>query len=494
MKLLRVIDDYLNQITMYRLVLYGLLIVATAGVALTFTSDLSLSSTGLLISAALLATTCYVANKLIAWGWQVASNSESWLITATILFLILPPASTGQRALGIVLAGLLAMASKYLIARHRAHIFNPAAFAAVAVGLLGVLHATWWVGTPVLLPLTLALGLLVARKLRQLWVVCVFAATSLLVMLLIGMTQHQAPSHIIATAFTSWPLVFVGTIMLTEPSTMPPLLPWQLVYAALVGLVFASQTHIGHLVSSTPEIAIILGNLFGYSMNPRYKMRLRLKTKTQLSARVYDFAFVPDRVPKFLPGQYMEWTLPHRRVDSRGNRRTFTIASSPTENEIHLGVKVYAPSSSFKKALLTLEPGDTLVAGQIAGDFVLPRDNQQKLVFIAGGIGVTPFRSMLQYLVATQQHRDITLFYMTAHADEVSYAEVLENAKTIGVQVIPLIGEPLTEELLRQYVPDFSARTFYVSGPQAMVRHYKGLLRSLQIPRSHIVEDYFSGY
>jgi glycine betaine catabolism B len=494
MKPLRIIDDYLNQITMYRLVVYGLLIIAAAAVVLTFTGDLSLSSTGLLVSAGLLVATCYVANKFIAWGWQVASNSESWLITALILFLILPPAGTAQRALGIVLAGLLAMASKYLIARHRTHLFNPAAFAAVVVGLLGVFHATWWVGTPVLLPLTLTLGLLVARKLRQLWVVSMFIAVSLLVMLLIGLTQHQAPGHIIATAFISWPLIFLGTIMLTEPSTMPSQLSWQLVYAALIGAIFASQTHLGNLIASTPEIAIVLGNVFAYSLNPRYKMRLRLQTKTQLSAQVFDFAFVPDRAPTFLPGQYMEWTLPHRRVDSRGNRRTFTIASSPTEKEVHLGVKIYTPSSSFKKALLAMEPGDTLIAGQVAGDFVLPRDNRQKLVFIAGGIGVTPFRSMLQYLMDTQQRREIILFYLVSTEEEISYHEVVEAAKVAGVRVITLIGERLTPQLITQNVPDFLACRFYVSGPQMMVQRYKDLLRSLQVQRSHIVEDYFSGY
>ena len=77
----------------------------------------------------------------------------------------------------------------------------------------------------------------------------------------------------------------------------------------------------------------------------------------------------------------------------------------------------------------------TLLAGQIAGDFTLPRDPRQKLVFIAGGIGITPFRSMLKYLLDVQQRRDIALFYINKAANEIVYTDVLNAAQaTLAVK------------------------------------------------------------
>jgi ferredoxin-NADP reductase len=94
---------------------------------------------------------------------------------------------------------------------------------------------------------------------------------------------------------------------------------------------------------------------------------------------------MPDRQFKFLPGQYMEWTLAGVPFDSRGNRRTLTIASSPTEREVHLGLKYYNPPSMYKYTFSKLKPGDWLYASQIAGNFTLNGNERKKLAFIAGG-------------------------------------------------------------------------------------------------------------
>src|SRR5438067_12955651 len=107
-----------------------------------------------------------------------------------------------------------------------------------------------------------------------------------------------------------------------------------------------------------------------------------------------NFVFKPSHRLAFEPGQYMEVTLAHAKPDSRGNRRFFTIASSPTEDYLNLGVRFYEDSSSFKKALSRIDGRTTIIAGQVGGDFTLPPDPRQKLAFIAGRIGITPFRRM----------------------------------------------------------------------------------------------------
>ncbi len=203
----------------------------------------------------------------------------------------------------------------------------------------------------------------------------------------------------------------------------------------------------------------------------------------------------------------MEFTLAHTKPDSRGNRRFFTLASSPTEENLHLGVRFYPNSSSFKKALSKIDSRTKIIAGQIAGDFTLPQDPTQKLVFIAGGIGITPFRSMLKYLLDMKQPRDIVLFYANKTADEIAYKDVLAEAQTkLGIKVqytltdtqaIPrkwsgLVGR-IDEHMIQAIVPDYQERTYYVSGPPDMVRAYEHILKNMGIKNVQIKKDFFPG-
>ncbi len=201
----------------------------------------------------------------------------------------------------------------------------------------------------------------------------------------------------------------------------------------------------------------------------------------------------------------MDFTL-DTPLDNRGNRRTFTIASSPSEPEVHIGVKFYEPSSKFKQTLRALEPGATILAGQIAGDFILPDDPSQKLIFIAGGIGITPFRSMVQSLSKTNEQRDITVFYVVSDPTELSYLDILEQPMTSTIKVVTVLTAPeapadwqgyhgpLTTDIIAKETPDIRTHIFYLSGPQAMVQNYKAQLKRMGVPVRHIKTDYFSGY
>ena len=203
----------------------------------------------------------------------------------------------------------------------------------------------------------------------------------------------------------------------------------------------------------------------------------------------------------------MEFTLAHPRPDSRGNRRYFTLASSPTEENLRLGVRFYPEGSSFKRALSRLDNRTTVLAGQVAGDFTLPKDSAQKLVFIAGGIGITPFRSMLKYLIDTKEPRDIGLFYANKTAAEIAYADILTQAQTLlGIRVfytltdteaIPRNWRGLTgrinASMIGKLVSDYQERTFYLSGPPDMVRETERILKDMQVNPKQIKKDFFPG-
>jgi ferredoxin-NADP reductase len=502
---LHIIDDLLNGITMYRLITYGLSTILAITIIFGFTDILHFSGLAILLSTLTLLAVSYVANKLFAILWDADTNAESWVISSLILALILPPATTLQGFGFLALGSIIAMASKYIIAIHHRHLFNPAALAALALGFGGLLPAIWWVGAPQLLLLFVVYGFMVLRKLHRFQLFLSFAITAVVVAVIVGLMHGQAIGDILVVAFASSPLVFLGTIMLTEPETMPPSLWQQRIYGAIVGVIFTSQLNFG-FISATPEVALIVGNIYAYIVGTKYKVRLRLEKIKKQADNIYEFTFVAKNKPVFSAGQYLEWTLPHRGMDMRGNRRTFSIISAPEDDDIRFTIRTSERSSSFKSNLLALKKGDYITAGHLSGDFILPKDQDRKLVFIAGGIGVTPFVSMIRHVVLTRKTRDIVLFYLVSKETDYCYQDLWKEAAPYGVKVIPVLTgeEPssnwkgltgrLTEDTIKKEVPSYSARTYYLSGPNALVNAYTNVLRKLGIGIKMIVTDYFSGY
>jgi ferredoxin-NADP reductase len=164
--------------------------------------------------------------------------------------------------------------------------------------------------------------------------------------------------------------------------------------------------------------------------------------------------------------------------------------SSPGSPEISFAFKVSGTSSAFKKTLVMLAPGTPLRFSHVAGDFTLPPDTGQPLLFIAGGIGITPFHSMVNSLTT---RRDIVLLYAVADLEDIAFKDDLDRAARLGVRTEYIQGR-LTPEVLQRAVPDLSKRQVYISGPDAMVRCAQSMVRRLGVPRHLIRADHFSGY
>ncbi len=489
---MKYIDTILDGITMYRVVLYSLCITAVFSIGFGFFGLIGYGGLSLIASLITLFVVCMFSNIFFAKIFKVSANIESMYITALILFFILAPLSNFNDIWMFILIGVLAMGSKYIVAIHRKHIFNPVAIALVIVGLFGSGVALWWVATLWLLPFTAIFGFLILRKTRRFSLFFVFLTTSILSISFVGIQNHIVLLDIIKPIFVSWPIIFFGTVMLTEPLTTPPNRVLQMVYGAIVGILFGLQFHVGPIYI-TPEFALVFGNLFAYVVSPKIRLKLTLKEKNLLAPDVYEFVFTPDQKMQYMPGQYLEWTLGHNPSDTRGNRRYFTISSSPTETEIKLGIKFYSNGSTFKKALGALPLGGTVFASQLAGTFTLPKDQNKKLVFIAGGIGVTPFRSMVKFLIDTKQKRDITLLYSNRTPQDIAYKDLFDFAKTnIGLNVIytSLIN---TDQIMHD-VPDYMDREFYISGPHGMVSAFETTLATLGVKKSNIKIDFFPGF
>lgn len=490
---------------MYRVVLYGLLILNVIAVIFGYFGLIDYSVFSLLISSLLLFAICNFSNRLLSRIFKTPINTESASITALILFFIIQPATNIESAAVLVIVGIIAMVSKFIFAINKKHIFNPVAAAAFLLGLFGRGEVIWWVATPALLPFVLFFGFLIAKKIRRLKMFFAFIFSALIT---IVFTNSRLPSmEVITETFLSWPLVFFAGFMLTEPATSPSTSSSQTVFAILTGILFASRFHFGPIFS-TPELALLIGNIYSYIVNPKYHLILKLLAKKKLSENIYEFSFIKPHSFYFIPGQYMEWTLSHSNTDNRGNRRYFTIASSPTENDLKIAVRFNEKSSSFKKSMLTINKKLPIVASQVSGDFILPKNKKEKLVFLAGGIGITPFRSMIKYLLDTKKSRDIILIYSNKSKEDIVYSDIFQqaekkfNLKTFNVltdlEKIPSDwnGEKgrINADMIKKIIPDFSERIFYLSGPFGLINGFKTLLLELGVPANKIKTDFFPGF
>jgi len=488
--MLREIDSLLNKITMYKVMVYGLGLLLAVAAVLGAAGVISIAPGALLVSVGLLIVSCYATNKALSKLLRVPTNTESWLISALILACILPQADSVGKAGYTILAGLLAMASKFIIRYQGRHLLNPAALGAFVVSVTGLLAATWWIATPWMTPFTALLAFVVLRKQRRFQMFFCFAAAAIGMLVLTGaVLQGMDLAPVLRTAVLSWPIIFFGSIMLTEPATLPPTRYYQLLLAVIVGLLFASQLHIGGL-ATTPQAVLLVGNVLTALAIPARGYVLRLKGVRRLTPTTYEVSFNRPPDLRFRSGQYAELTMAHARADSRGNRRTFSIASPPTATEVRFAFKVSGRGSSFKKALVALKPGSPVRLDHIAGDFTLPSDTTRPLLFIAGGIGATPYRSMIGSLTSP---RDIVLLYLVTDLQDVTYKADFDQAAQFGVRTEYVHGR-LGPEILQRLVPDLNKRLVYISGPEGLVRSGKTMISRLGIARRAIRTDHFSGY
>ncbi|MFZ2523179.1 MAG: RnfABCDGE type electron transport complex subunit D [Minisyncoccia bacterium] len=503
---MKYIDNFLNKITMYRLVLYGLSVLVFISIVMRFLGYLFFSPVGILLTLAVMCISCYLSNRLIAFLLNAQINVESAWITALLLTLIVWPIKSLSDVGVYMLIAFVAMASKYFLAINKKHLFNPVAIALVLAGLVGNGSGVWWVGNSMMIFPVAILGFLILRKTKRFEMFGAFLATAILSIISVSLYEGLPLLDTIYSAILSGPLIFFATVMLTEPLTTPPYRLTQIIYGLLVGVVYGLDFNIGSIYN-TPELALVIGNIFAYFVSPKERLKLKLIEKKNLTSDTYEFTWLPDRKFSFMPGQYLEWTLGHSTPDTRGNRRYYTISSSPTEEKIKIGIKTYPDPSTFKQKLVSLSPGDSIFASQLAGEFTLPSDESKKMVWIAGGIGVTPFRSMAKYILDKNENRDIIFFYSNKTSKDIVYNDIFNlvekngvkthyvcNTKTPDDSMLDMKYGYVDEVMLKAHVPDYKDRIFYISGPHGMVTSFESTLSKLGIPSSQIKVDFFPGF
>lgn len=220
------------------------------------------------------------------------------------------------------------------------------------------------------------------------------------------------------------------------------------------------------------------------------------------AANIRTFYFKPERPVSYTAGQFIELIVAHKHPDKRGTKHWFTLSSSPSDELVSITTKFAGDkSSSFKKALFKLAPGTELSMSEPMGDFVLPKLIQTPLVFVAGGIGITPFHSILEWLAATNEVRPIKLLYGVRSEDEIIFQETFDKA---GVHATIVVSEPssawggergsLSAELILGLEKPSEDTLVYVSGPEPMVEKLEEELRRAGLPKQQFVGDFFPNY
>jgi ferredoxin-NADP reductase len=236
-------------------------------------------------------------------------------------------------------------------------------------------------------------------------------------------------------------------------------------------------------------------------------MNIKLIHKEKIAADSWELIFEKPEGFVYEPGQFLEVYLDHPSQDDRGIKRWFTMSSSPTESDLMITTRLVEKHSSFKEAFFKLKPGDELEAKGPMGSFIMPKDVNKKIIWIAGGIGITPFRSQMKFLLDNQEQRSITLIYSNRTINDVCFSELWENAKKqlnnfhyvqTLVDEIPenWTGEKgvIDAEMIKRAVKDPSECEFYVSGPEPMVEAFKPMLLELGAKEEVIHQDWFPNY
>ncbi len=500
------LDRQIDGITMYRLVLYALIGYLVLALLLSTAQILPYQLLSLILSTAVLVVASLLTQRLYSRVFQTTSNAESALISALILALIISPQMTLKGYLFLTWAAILMSSLKFIVAWRGKQLFNPVALAVAVTALALNQSASWWIGQQKLLPFVTLGGFILARKLRRFDLVASFLGAALLTLIASGLWQHRELALLLKQMLLDSPLIFFATIMLTEPQTMPQRPAERRLFGALIGVLFTPLLHFGRLYL-TPELALLIGNLYAFAVLPKGRFALTLQRVEQVGDQIIDAVFRPSRPLPFRAGQYVELTLPVPKADDRGNRRFLTIASSPTEPELRFGLKIGSQPSRYKQALLEMRPGAPASVATIGGSFTLPKSQAEKCLFIAGGIGITPFRSMAQYLIDQREQRDIILLYSVAKPGELVYGQVFERAAAFGFRTYPTITDRadvpagwtgqiglIDRKMLQRLAPDFLTRHCYLSGPHGMVVAFEQLLSQLGVPRRQITVDYFPGF
>jgi ferredoxin-NADP reductase len=215
--------------------------------------------------------------------------------------------------------------------------------------------------------------------------------------------------------------------------------------------------------------------------------------------------FAVEDYPDYRPGAYFWVELPDRGYDDeKGLRRHISLVTSPTETGV-VGLATRLRDTAFKRTLAELQVGDEVEVEEPKGSFLLPEDTSAEYVFVAGGIGITVFRSMLRYIADETLPYRVTLVFSNRDSASAAFLDELEELerRIEGLKLVLTMtdedgweGESrrIDAAMLRDHVGELGNKRFFVAGPPAMTEAVVDELHQAGVPEDSVVAGKFSGY
>lgn len=238
-------------------------------------------------------------------------------------------------------------------------------------------------------------------------------------------------------------------------------------------------------------------------------MRVRLRERRQETPEVMTFVFDTDGQPyAYEAGQFAFFELDRLTAeDPRGKRRHFTLSCSPTEHGI-LQFTTKLRGFGLKETLRTAPIGLEVEVEGARGRFTLPTAADRPVVFLGGGIGVTPFRSMLRYASDENLRHPITMLYSAPAPEQLVFRREFEllPQENHHLNIVLTVTDATNTDtwrgetgridatMVRNHVDDVPDALFYTCGPPPMVQAMEELLKSMNIPGERIRVERFPGY
>ena len=236
-------------------------------------------------------------------------------------------------------------------------------------------------------------------------------------------------------------------------------------------------------------------------------MRAQIKDKQEVASGtlLVTFDLLGEDVD-FTPGQYFFVTLPNLGDDDdKGLRRHITVVNSPNERGV-LAFATRMRDSAFKRTLRKLPVGSDVEVEPPKGKFTLPDDPSRPLVFIAGGIGITVFRSMLRYIREERLPYVVTLIYSNRDRESTAFLDELRELEQTLPDfrlILTMTQDPgwngetrkVDGDFVKDHVEgDLNRYTFLVAGPPAMAEGVQAALQEAGVREENVIAERYSGY
>lgn len=234
------------------------------------------------------------------------------------------------------------------------------------------------------------------------------------------------------------------------------------------------------------------------------EIRVVFESSIERTSSICSFRFKAKGQLVFTAGQYLQFIFDEEDRRNRDLNKFLSFSCAPDKEYFEVTKRL--SSSKFSEKLKNLKAGDEVLIKAPMGKCILHEDHK-KVLFLVGGIGITPVISMLEDVVMNKKELDACLIYANRHYDDVAFADLLEEWRNEreDIRVVHAFSdcEPvdvkceignISHEMLERRVFDYKERMIYVFGPPAMVNAVKGICRELGCDDKCLLSETFVGY